>query len=170
MGGDHAPFWANLFLFYFENKWLKGMKKNNNILARKFSHTFRYIDDLLAVNDGGMFEKYYKDIYPIELVLKKESNNDKTCSFLDMKIEILNKSFFTSLYDKRDDYQFGIVRLPYVSTNIPKKMFISSIVAEILRIVRVTSTFQSFLKSVQTLLRRMKTQGAYIPDVKISTH
>ena len=71
---------------------------------------------------------------------------------------------------KRDDYQFGIVRLPYVSSNIPKKMFISSIVAEILRIARVTSTIQSFLKSVQTLVRRMKTQGAYIPDVKISTH
>ena len=62
MGGDPAPFWANLFLFYFEYQWMKKMRQTNNLLARKFSHTFRFIDDLLAVNDGGMFEKYYKDM------------------------------------------------------------------------------------------------------------
>ena len=134
MGGDPAPFWANLFLFYFESTWIKRMRKNNNILARKFSHTFRYIDDLLAINDGGMFERFHKDIYPKELELKKENTNSNTCS------------------------------------NIPKKMCLSSIVAEVLRIARVTSNFQPFLASVQILIRRMLSQGAHIVDIRTSTH
>ena len=170
MGGDPAPFWANLFLFYYEHAWMKRMRKTDNILARKFSHTFRFIDDLLAINDGGMFEGYYKDIYPEELELKKENANYDACSFLDIKISIHNNSFFTSLYDKRDDYNFKIVRLPYRSSNIPKKMCISSIITEILRIARVTSTFQPFLASVSILVKRMISQGAHIVDLKASTH
>ena len=169
MGGDPAPFWANLFLFYFEFTWMKKMRKNNNIIARKFSHTFRFIDDLLAINDGGMFEKYYKDIYPKELELKKENTKSNSCSFLDLSISIQNNTFLTSLYDKRDDYNFKIVRLPYRSSNIPKKMCISSVLAEILRIARVTSTFQPFVTSVKVLVKRMTSQGAHIIDIKTSS-
>ena len=149
---------------------MKRMRQTNNILAIKFSHTFRYIDDLLAINDGGMFEQYYKEIYPEELELKKESTSSITCTFLDLKIDIKDKVFFTSLYDKRDDYNFKIVRLPYRCSNIPKTMFVSSIVAEILRIARVTSSFQPFLTSVQTLVKRMINQGAQIIDIRAATH
>ena len=67
MSGDPAPFWANLFLFYYENEWLKSVKKTNNILARKFGDTFRFIDDLIAMNGGGQFEKAFVEIYPPEL-------------------------------------------------------------------------------------------------------
>ena len=71
MGGDPAPFWANLFLFFFEHKWIKKMRQTNNLIARKFSQTFRFIDDLIAINDDGMFENYHREIYPEELHLKK---------------------------------------------------------------------------------------------------
>ena len=117
MGGDPAPFWANLFLFYYEHKWIKRMRKTNNLLAIKLTHTFRFIDDLLAINDGGMFENHYKEIYPQELELKKENLSLMSCTFLDLKIDIKNNSFATSLYDKRDDYNFKIVRLPYSSSD-----------------------------------------------------
>ena len=56
MGLDPAPFFANLFLFYYESEWLKKLKKSDNIKARKFGNTFRFIDDLIAMNDGGEFE------------------------------------------------------------------------------------------------------------------
>ena len=49
-------------------------------------------------------------------------------------------------------------------------MFTSSIVAEILRIARVTFFFQSFLTSVQTLVKRMLSQGAHIEDIKTPSH
>jgi len=71
MGGDPAPFWVNLFLFYYESKWLLEMKRTNTILARKFGNTFRFIDDLNALNDGTEFQNHHLEIYPPELILKK---------------------------------------------------------------------------------------------------
>ena len=49
-------------------------------------------------------------------------------------------------------------------------MFISSIVAEVLRIARVTSTIQSFLNSVHALIKRMRMQGAKLKHVEASTN
>ena len=68
MGSDHAPFMANLFLYFYESKYLKKLKKTSLRISRKFGNVFRFIDDLCAINDGGEFEKCHKDIYPKELV------------------------------------------------------------------------------------------------------
>ena len=66
LGGDPAPFWADLFLFHYESKWILKMKRENNILARKFGSMFRFLDDLDAMNDGGEFERNLINIYPPE--------------------------------------------------------------------------------------------------------
>ena len=70
MGSDPAPYFANLFLYRYESRWINKMKKDNPVLARKFGQVFRYIDDLLAINDGEVFENHYLDIYPAELEMK----------------------------------------------------------------------------------------------------
>ena len=62
------------------------MRKTNNTLARKFGNVFRFIDDLLALNDGKSFESYYHDIYPAELQLNKENEVDNETNFLDLLI------------------------------------------------------------------------------------
>ena len=160
MGGDPAPFWANLFLFHYESKWLLEMKKSNNILARKFNNTFRFIDDLNALNDGAEFEKHHLEIYPRELILKKENDNSKSATFLDLDISINEGQFITKLYDKRDNFSFSIVRLPHKSSNNPSKMFYSTIAAEIMRICKATTLFNDFVTTVKALINRMRFQGA----------
>ena len=35
MGSDPAPFFANLFLYFYESKWMDSLKKNDLIRARK---------------------------------------------------------------------------------------------------------------------------------------
>ena len=141
MGSDPAPFMANLFLYYYESEHVRKAKKNDIFTARKFRHTFRFIDNLLAINDDGEFENCFSDIYPKELELKKEHGGDSV-SFLDLSISIKGRSFVTSLYDKRDNFPFSIVRMPYKSSNIPSKIFYSSIGAEILRIGRASTTLK----------------------------
>ena len=160
MGSDPAPAFANLFLFHYESTWLKTIKKTNNVLARKFGQTFRYIDDLLALNDGGSFERFYKDIYPEELQLNKENVTNDCTDFLDLHIYIENGVFMTRLFDKRDHFGFDITRLPYRDSNIPSKMFYSSIAAESLRICRATSTRNDAKTSISKLVDRMMKQGA----------
>ena len=65
---------------------------------------------MLSLNDDSTLEKHYKDIYPIELELKKENNYT---SFLDMAIYTENEEFHTKLFDKRDNFGFDIIRMSY---------------------------------------------------------
>ena len=160
MGGDPAPFWANLFVFHYESQWLQKMRKSHNILARKFGNTHRYIDDLVAINDGGALEKHHKEIYPPELILKKENKHNVSASFLDLQIDIEDRKFVAKIYDMRDNFSFKIVRLPYRMSNIESMMFYSSIAAELLRICRVTSKLDGFINSSKILIKRMYQQGA----------
>ena len=123
MGSDPAPFFANLFLFYYECNWIDRCKKEDYKKARKFHNIFRFIDDLLAINDGGEFGKSFLDIYPPELVLNKENVNDHRTTFLDLCIEIFGNQFIYKLFDKRDAFPFHIVRFPFKCSNLPSKMF-----------------------------------------------
>ena len=91
MGSDPAPFFANLFLYFYESKWMNELKKNDLIKARKLCNIFRFIDDLNSINDGGEFESNYSNIYPEELQLGKESTDKHETSFLDLNIKIKDK-------------------------------------------------------------------------------
>ena len=166
MGSDPAPAFANLFLFHYESSWLDTVKKSNNILARKFGQVFRYIDDLLALNDGHSFERHFHEIYPPELTLNKENDDYSRTTFLDLCIEIKDGVFTTRLFDKRDQFGFSITRLPYRDSNIPCKMFYSSIAAECLRVCRATSSDENAATSIKAVVSRMIKQGAKMDRVK----
>ena len=87
MGTDPAPFMANLFLYYYENKFMRELRKNDRKSAYKFSYVWRFIDDLSAVNNDNIFENNIPNIYPPELELKKENNGYMNASFLDLEIK-----------------------------------------------------------------------------------
>ena len=78
MGSDPAPFFANLFLYHYESKWIRSLKKSDLRRARKFANVFRFIDDLTTLNDWGEFEQHFHEIYPPELELKKENITENT--------------------------------------------------------------------------------------------
>ena len=170
MGSDPAPFMANLFLFYYESGFLREYKKNNLAGARKFGYVFRYIDDLLAVNDNGEFENNIINIYPKELELKKENIGYEHATFLDLDITINNKQFSLKLYDKRDDFNFSISRMPFLSNNMPSRIFYSSFSSEFLRIARCTTGKEDFLASCLNLMDRMWKQGAELSRARHSMH
>ena len=159
MGSDPAPFFANLFLYYYENKWLNKLRKTDLQKARKFTNTFRFIDDLGSINDGGEFGRRYSEIYPPEMELGKENEGTMHASFLDLELSIVDRKFNMKLFDKRDSFPFDIVRMPYASSNMPSKIFYSSIGAEILRVARATTEKECFCSSSKKLIERMKNQG-----------
>ena len=168
MGSDPAPYFANLFLYRYESRWLNKMKKENNVLARKFGRVFRFIDDLLAINDGNEFENYYSDIYPSELELQKENVTNSETSFLELSIHLVDHTFVTKLYDKRDSFGFHISRLPFRDSKIPKRMFYSTACAEVIRICRATSRLEDAVTSIKCLVTRMLRQGAKESTLKTS--
>ena len=86
--------------------------------------------------------------------------NNTEVSFLDLDIKIRNNKFVLGLYDKREHFPFSIVRMPYITSNMPSKIFYSSLGAEILRIGRTTNDFSKFKLSSKKITERMIKQGA----------
>ena len=159
MGIDPAPFWANLFLYTYEEKYVSTTIASDPMKARHFHSTKRFIDDLCAINDGGEFGRVFMNIYPEELELKVEHSGCHA-SFLNLDITIEDNIFVYKLYDKRDAFPFHIVRMPHGCSNIPQSIFYSSLVGELLRIARSTLKLGDFFPRAKDLLQRMRNQGA----------
>ena len=146
---------------------MKSLKKVSLQRARKYSNCFRFIDDLFIINDDSEFERSFREIYPPELDLNKEHFGNKV-SFLDLLISKENRQLNMKLFDKRDDFPFSIVRMPFSDSNIPS-MFYSSIGAEILRISRVSSAEVQFFHSSEAVITRMINQGVRKEQLKKNT-
>ena len=158
MGTDCAPLLANLFLFYYEYKYMKNLMKNEIWVARKFNNTMRYIDDLLTLNNNR-FECAIDDIYPPELQLKKTTDCPTALSYLDVMITIDNGIYSTAVYDKRDNFNFNIVNFPYLSSNIPSKPAYGVYISQLVRISRICSDFVHFKERHYRLTLRLINQG-----------
>ena len=166
MGSDPAPFFANLFLYFYENKWIRNLQRSNLTKARKFSTVFRFIDDLLAMNDGGEFSRSLHEIYPAELELNKENAGTQQTSYLDLDMVIDEHKVDISLFDKRNAFPFSIIRMPFLSSNIPSNMFYSSFSAEILRTARVSTSIDKFSTTAKALARRAIHQGGKLDRLR----
>ena len=47
-----------------------------------YDNIFRFIDDLNAINDRNEFNNHYNEIFPLELILKKENTSHTETAFL----------------------------------------------------------------------------------------
>jgi hypothetical protein len=85
-------------------------------LAVSFNHTYRYIDDVLSINNYN-FHNYVHLIYPDELKIKKNiTESDISTSYLDILRNFDSDGRLkTTLYDKRDDFDYAIVKFPSFS-------------------------------------------------------
>jgi hypothetical protein len=117
MSTNCAPLLTELFLYSYEADFIQGfLNKNEKKLARSFNFTFRYIDDVLSLNNSRFGDSVDR-IYPIELEIKDTTDIDRSASYLDLHLEIDNEGRLrTKHYDKRDDFHFLIVNFPYVAT------------------------------------------------------
>ena len=71
MGTNFAPLVADLFLFCYENDFMKDLSSDNQAdVIKEFNSTYRYLDDLFNI-DTPYFEGMVNQIYPPELQLNK---------------------------------------------------------------------------------------------------
>ena len=98
----------------------------------------------MANNDDFMINAL-KDIYPKELVLVPDDSDGLSAPFLDVQLVTTNGVVSTSIFDKRDAFDFQIVNFPTLTGNIPSrvlmvsssvKQFVTLVLVHILRISR----------------------------------
>ena len=156
---DPVQFWANLYLYYYENLFMMKLIRTDRYKGFNFKSAFRFIDDACTINNSDAFNESYQEIYPPELQLKCEHSGDHA-TFLEL-VTIVDGIFVYKLFDKRDAFPFYIVRMPDVSGNIPFHIFYGSIImSEILRIARSTLHYGDFIPRTTNLFERMINQGA----------
>ena len=86
MGTNCAPLLADLFLYY-ESEVLQKLVQDKKIHeARAFNFTYRYIDDVLSINNSR-FEEFLPLIYLPELEAKETTDTASSASFLDLHLE-----------------------------------------------------------------------------------
>ena len=168
MGSYPAPFFSNLFLYFYESKWMNELKKNDLIKARKLCNIFRFIDDLNSINNGGEFESNYSNIYPEELPLGKKNTDKPETSFLDLNIKIKDGKFQFGLFDKRDSFPFSTVRMLDKSSNVPSSTVYSAIGVDSLIIASASNNPESFSTAVKPIIARMSRQGVSIEKINSS--
>ena len=159
MGTDCAPFLANLFLYSYECEWVCKRKKDKDFdILNKFKYCFRYIDDLLCINNDQLMDEVMHEIYPPELSL---TSDDATvqANYLDLSIEIRKGKIHTSLFDKRDAFGFTIVNFPDLSGNIPEKQSYGVFVSQLIRYSRCCQDLANFRERTRTLVKRLVRQN-----------
>jgi hypothetical protein len=88
MGTHFALFFADLFLYSYEADFVQGLlKKSEKKLGQYFNLTFRYIDDVISLNNFR-FGDFVDRIYPIELEIKHTTDTDRSASYLDLHLKI----------------------------------------------------------------------------------
>ena len=107
MSTNCAPFVADLFLFCHERDFMLSLSDNNQTdIIEAFNSTFRYLDDLLNI-DNPHFEHMLGQIYPTDLQLNK-------AFFLNLDLSIINDIVSSKIYDKRGDFNFEKVNFPFL--------------------------------------------------------
>jgi len=159
MGTDCAPFLANLFLYFYEYKWIDKQRKAKRCqIIKFFKNCGRYIDDLLMVNNNNKMTELMCSIYPKELELVPDDGDGTTAPFLDLFLTVDRGVVFSSIYDKRDNFDFPIVNFPTLTGNIPKKSSYGVFVGELVRYVRACTYYEDFQSRTLPLVKKLKKQ------------
>ena len=124
-------------------------------LAVSFNHTFRYIDDVLSINNHN-FNNYVHLIYNGELEIKDTTESDKSASYLDILLNIdSNGRLTTSLYGKHDDFNCTIVNFPFLCSNIPLSPAYGVYISQLIRYARACLPYEDFSKRGKLITNRM---------------
>ena len=137
-------------------------------LASRFNLTYRYIDDVLSINNPE-FENYPGQMYPAELEINDTTERTTSASYLDLLLSIgRNGQLHTSIYDKRDDLNFHITNLPFLISNIPSSSAYRVFISQLIRYVRACSAYECFILRTRRHSRKLLKQGYLVERMKSS--
>ena len=122
-----------------------------------FNSTSRYLDDLLNI-DNIYFDQMVDRIYPTEQ-LNRANSSDTEAPFLDLNLCISNGTVSTKNYDKRDDFDFDIVNIPFLDGDVPRRTSYGVYISQLIRFARDSSNLNDFNCRNKALTAKLLRQG-----------
>ena len=102
-----------MFLYGYKAAFIQGfLKAGKKHLVQKFFFTYRYIDNVLSINNSMVLE-LINLVYPCELDIIDTTEPNTSALYSDCFLCINKGKFVTKFYDKKDYFNFPIVNFPF---------------------------------------------------------
>ena len=99
-------------------------------------------------------------MFPPELEIKDTTESNTSASYLDLLLSIgTDGQLRTTLYDKRDDFNFRITNFPFLSSNIPYSPAYGFFISQLIRYTRACSSYECFILRAVRLSNMFLGQG-----------
>ena len=173
MGTNCAPVLANLFLYYYESRFVSRIETEKGThAARLFHNTFRLIDDVLAVDNpllrNALSRSYDESgMYPSSVTLNQTSTDTSRVDFIGMTIETVGKRLRLSVFDKRKSFPFHVRRYPLTASLIPRSIPYGVFVGLLHRGYRICSDAKDFLSYAGEVGSILRANGCSTKRLKI---
>ena len=109
---------------------------------------------------GQMKLNIIGQMYPPELEIKDTTESNTSASYLDLLLSIgRDGQLRTSLYDKRDDFNFHITNFPFLSSNISSSPAYGVFISQLIRYARACSSYECFILRAMRPSNKLLGQG-----------
>ena len=100
---------------------------------------------------------------------QRHDGEHTSASYLDLLLSIESDGQLrTSLYDKRDDFNFHITNFPFLSSNIPSSPAYGVFISQLIRYARACSSYECFILRAARLSSKLLGQGYIMERLKSS--
>jgi hypothetical protein len=145
MGTNCGPVVANLYLYAYESKFIDGLIQNNQTeTAKKFHTTFRFIDDVLSL-DNNAFRN--SRIYPPGLTLNETTEPNMTTAFIGMQIKKDQNKWTLDVAHKH--FPFEVIRYPDMRSEIPTDIPYGVFLGLLYRFSRICTHKETFMEQIK---------------------
>ena len=111
-------------------------------------------------------------MYPAEFEIKDTTERATSAPYLDLLLSIgRGGQLHTSIYNKRDDFNFHITNFPFLSSNIPSSPAYGVFISKLIRFARACSSYECLILSIlraRRLSSKLLKQGYLVERVKLS--
>ncbi|KAK3108652.1 hypothetical protein FSP39_012601 [Pinctada imbricata] len=127
-----------------------------------------YKDDVFSINNTK-FADYLSSIYHSELEVKETTETNNLASYLDIMLSYDTDGHMnTSVYDKRDDFNFSITNFPFMSSNILSSPAYGVFISQLIRYARASTKYTDFVLRARRLSDKILSQGYVCNRLKSS--
>ena len=121
------------------------------------------------VHTQPRIRKLSGQIYAAELEIKDTTESTTSAFYLDLLLSIgRDCQLHTSIYDKRDDFNFQITNFPFLSSNIPSSPAYGVFISQLIRYARACSSYECFILRARRLSSKLLEQGYLAERLKSS--
>ena len=108
-------------------------------------------------------------MYPAEPEIKDTMESNTSASYFDLLLSIESDGQLrTSLYDKRDEFNFSITNLLFLSSKIPSSPAYGVFISQLIRYARACSSYECFILRSALLSSKLLGEGYVIERLRSS--